>query len=288
MGKGKCKKPSFTLVMISPQLCSVHTCVLIWSPPTHLSMRAPPWGPSPPPPSLSTWTTKQRRGTSSTCLVTLFCLLLLHHDWLLISSLSPWCKSATQREGLWICHTQCKHCPRQYHLCSDVTWSYWWWVSWTRWLSWLDSITSPIDKHMVVSGWATWCGGLWCLSFSKQEMKTKFPGSVASQCFCRAACHKVQGLTAAVHRQLDISHEQVLFPLTSSLQLSVTSHKWRFLALAGSFWALCPHVSLFPHLSLCPAVSDSAYVLRLHCVTCPVLSLHQSPAALTLLCQLLS
>lgn len=111
MGKGKCRKPSFTLFMISPQLCSVHTCVLIWSPPTHLSMRAPPWGPSPPPPSLSTWTTEQRRGTASTCLFALFCSRFTswHRDWLLISSLSPWCKAAAQTEGLWICHTQCKH-----------------------------------------------------------------------------------------------------------------------------------------------------------------------------------
>lgn len=135
-------------------------------------------------------------------------------------------------------------------------------------LTWLN-ISSSIDTH------AWWCQDersgvvpFHFLSFSRQEMKTKFPGSVAMLCIVDCAFHTSRFYSPS-HRHLSPS-------------------------VTGSFWhsqeafELFVPAFLFPHLSFCPAVSNSASFLRRHCVTCPVLSPHQSPAALTLLCQLLS
>lgn len=172
-------KASFTDVtcmwMISSQLCLVHTCALIWSPPTRLSTRAPPWEPFPPPPSLSTWTTKQRRGTALTCSpIYSFWLLSFYNDTLCWFS-GGMCSLSTLNhdpsllytEGghvnlLRPTHTHTRHC----HLCSYITWSCWWRVSWNRWLNWLGYILWPIDIHTLlhniqivpVKGWVVWCG----------------------------------------------------------------------------------------------------------------------------------
>ena len=179
--------------MFSPQLCSVRTCVLIWSPPTRPSTRAPPWEPSPPPPSLSTWTTKQKRGTARFPLIRVPVAVItawhrvdlvserinilspLNNDARFLFTTRPWGREGRQVGLPRLTHTL----PRCYHLPSDITWSYWWHASRSRWLSWLGNTRAAyIHTHLLHNIWTVQlqderCDGGSCHSLLSMRQKNR-------------------------------------------------------------------------------------------------------------------